>query len=355
MSAVQSDAVSARAGLPRGRLHVRRLVASALVIGVLWIVVDLFGWDVGKWFDHLWEALTGVSPGYLAAGLALQTVQTICIALAWLAILRYAYPAAPIPFKPVLASYATGVALNGFLPAHIGTFVMMFLFLTFIPGSTFPGVLLGWPVQKLFFTVAGAFAYVHLFVSVPGSFHLTHRHVAAHPQLTALLVVTGVLVVVLVVPLLWRKLTKLWEQAKVGAKILSNPRVYGGRVVLPELLGWFAKLGVIAVFLAAYGIPVTFHTVMSVVGGNSLANLAAVTPGALGITQAVSTASLSHVADPTTATAYSLGQQLVTTTWNQLFAIGMLVWAFGWTSGMELVRQSYEKAKAETASRRTGK
>ena len=50
---------------------------------------------------------------------------------------------------------------------------------------------------------------------------------------------------------------------------------------------------------------------------------------------------------PTTAAAYSLGQQLVTTTWNQVFAIGMLVWAFGWTSGKELLRQSYAKAKME--------
>jgi hypothetical protein len=37
-----------------------------------------------------------------------------------LPILRYAYPEAEIPFKPVLASYAVGVALNGFLPANIG-------------------------------------------------------------------------------------------------------------------------------------------------------------------------------------------------------------------------------------------
>jgi uncharacterized membrane protein YbhN (UPF0104 family) len=115
---------------------------------------------------------------------------------------------------------------------------------------------------------------------------------------------------------------------------------------------WLAKLGVTGVFLAAYGIPVTFHTIMSVTGGNSLANLASVTPGAVGITQAVSTASLSKVADPTTATAYSLGQQLVTTAWNELFAIGLLVWAFGWTGGRELVRQSYAKAKAETEQRK---
>jgi uncharacterized membrane protein YbhN (UPF0104 family) len=121
--------------------------------------------------------------------------------------------------------------------------------------------------------------------------------------------------------------------------------------VLPELVGWFAKLGVIGVFLAAYGIPATFHTIMSVAGGNSLANLASITPGAVGVTQAVSAVSLSEVADPTTATAYSLGQQLVTTVWNQLFAIGLLVWAFGWTGGRDLVRRSYTQAKAQTAHR----
>jgi hypothetical protein len=121
------------------------------VIGVLWIALNLLGWDVGAWFVRLWEAMTGVSPAYLVLGLALQTAQTTLTAFAWLAIVRYAYPAAEIPFKPVLASYAAGVALNGFLPAHTGTLVMMFLFLTFIKGSTLPGILVGWPVHKLFF------------------------------------------------------------------------------------------------------------------------------------------------------------------------------------------------------------
>jgi uncharacterized membrane protein YbhN (UPF0104 family) len=330
---------------------VKRLVFGAVAIGVLWVAADVFGWDVGAWFGQLWTALTGVSPAYLVLGLALQTVQTTCVALAWLAILRYAFTEAEIPFKPVLASYATGVALNGFLPAHIGTFVMMFLFLTFIAGATFPGVLVGWPVHKLFFTVAGAFAYIHLFAAVPGSFHWKFGRLSAHPGMTLIVVVGGTVVVALVVDRLWHRLVKLWDEAKVGAKILSNPRVYFGRVVFPEFLGYVAKLGVIAVFLAAYSIPVTFHTVMSVAGGNSLANLAAITPGAVGITQAVSAASLNRVADPTTAAAYSLGQQLVTAAWNQIFAIVMLVWAFGWTGGRQLVLDSYAKAKAQAASR----
>jgi uncharacterized membrane protein YbhN (UPF0104 family) len=341
-------------GTPRVRIHVKRLVAGAAAIAALWVAINRLGWNVDAWFRQLWTAMTGVSPAYILAGVALQTVQTTLIALAWLAILRYAYPKAEIPFKPVLASYATGVALNGFLPAHIGTFVMMFLFLSFISGATFAGVLVGWPVHKLFFTVVGVFVYIHLFATVPGSFHLRAGRLTAHPPLLGAAIVGGVVLVAVVVRVLWERLTKFWQKAKVGAKILEHPRVYLGRVALPEAIGWGAKLGVIAVFLAAYGIPVTFHTVMSVAGGNSLANMASVTPGALGITQAMSAASLNHVADPATATAYSLGQQLVTTAWNELFAIGMLVWAFGWTGGRQLVRQSYAQAKAEAATRAGG-
>ena len=47
----------------------------------------------------------------------------------------------------------------------------------------------------------------------------------------------------------------------------------------------------IAVFLAAYGIPVSFHVVMQVVGGNSIANVASVTPGGVGVNQAFNVAS----------------------------------------------------------------
>ena len=354
LSGTMSEAAAVQMRRDRGRVHVKRLLLCAVAIAALAIAADHLGWDVRAWYHQLWEAATGVSPAYIVAGVALQTAQTTFLALGWLAIIRYAYPAAEIPFKPVLASYAISVALNGFLPAHIGTFVMMFLFLSFISGATLPGILVGWPVQKLFFSVTGAFAYINLFMSVPGSFDIELGNISAHPGLTAIIAIGGVLLIVLVVRVLWRWLRRLWDDAKVGAKILSNPRVYLGRVVLPEFLGWCAKLAVIAIFLAAYKIPVSFHTVMSVVGGNSLANLASITPGGVGITQAMSTASLSHVADPTTAAAYSLGQQLVTTAWNQIFAIVMLVWAFGWTGGKELVRQSYVSAKAEAAERAHG-
>ena len=106
-------------------------------------------------------------------------------------------------------------------------------------------------------------------------------------------------------------------------------------------MSWLAGLGVTAVFLAAYAIPVTFHTVMAVTGGNSIANVTSVTPGGAGVQQAFNVASLKGVTDSTTATAYSTAQQLVTTAWDILFGIVTLVWAFGWRRGMSLVEESY--------------
>ena len=105
----------------------------------------------------------------------------------------------------------------------------------------------------------------------------------------------------------------------------------------------------IAIFLAAYGIPVTFHTVMSVVGGNSLANTVSFTPGGVGITQAVNSISLSSVTTTANATAYSLGQQLIITAWNVLFGTVLAIWVFGWTGGKQLVGTSYTGAKEKAA------
>jgi hypothetical protein len=51
-------------------------------------------------------------------------------------------------------------------------------------------------------------------------------------------------------------------------RILSNRRAYVTQVLVLQLLAWVCKAGVVAVLLAAYGIPVGFHTLFSVLGGN---------------------------------------------------------------------------------------
>jgi uncharacterized membrane protein YbhN (UPF0104 family) len=137
-----------------------------------------------------------------------------------------------------------------------------------------------------------------------------------------------------------------------GGAILARPREYALRVALPSLGAWLAKLGVIAVFLAGYGITVSFHAVMTVMGGNSIANMVSVTPGGVGVNQAANVAALNEVTDAATATAYSLGQQLAITAWNIAFAVVLVVWAFGWSGGKLLVEQSYKDAKVKVGEQK---
>ena len=72
---------------------------------------------------------------------------------------------------PVLAAYATGVALNNFLPANIGTFVTLLMYVAIVQGANFPGVLAGYVVQKIFYFIIGTLIYVYLFLAVAGSFN----------------------------------------------------------------------------------------------------------------------------------------------------------------------------------------
>ena len=131
-----------------------------------------------------------------------------------------------------------------------------------------------------------------------------------------------------------RKLDELIEQAKQGGAILARPREYLVRVALPSLGAWMAKLGVIAVFLAGYGIAVTFHTVMSVAGGNSIANTVSVTPGGVGVNQAdqrrrARTTSPTRRPRPRTRSASSSRSRRGTSRSR----VVLVVWAFGWSGG----------------------
>jgi uncharacterized membrane protein YbhN (UPF0104 family) len=336
---------------PHGRAHLRRILIGALVIIVIGAGATLAGWDISAWFKHIWDTITSVSLGYLLGGIVLMTVQTTATAFAWYSILRYGYPESEVRWIQVLACYAAAVALNSVLPANIGTLVMLLMFTTIIIAASFAGVLAGMAVQKIFFTLIGAFCYLYLFLTVGGSFSIQLGFISEHPWASAILVVGIAMLLFLVGRVLHQRVKQWWKQAKVGAQILTYPRAFLGRVVLPEAISWVAMLGVIAVFLAAYHIPVSFHTLMRVVAGNSIANVSSVTPGGAGVVQGFNVLSLKGITSASNATAYSVSQQLVTTAWGILFAILLLVRAFGWSDGKTLLAQSYSQAREKNAER----
>jgi uncharacterized membrane protein YbhN (UPF0104 family) len=334
-----------------GRLHPKRILIGALVIVVMGAAATLAGWDITGWLKHIWDTITSIPPGYVIAAIALITLQTTATAYAWYSILRYAYPDSGVRWIQILACYAAAVALNSVLPANLGTLVMLLMFTTIIPAATFAGVLAGMAVEKIFFTLIGTFCYVYLFLTVGGSFSIQLGFVTEHPWATVIFLVGLAMLLFLVARVLRERVKQWWEQAKVGAQILVHRRAFLGRVVLPEAISWVAMLGVIAVFLSAYHIPVSFHILMRVVAGNSIANVSSVTPGGAGVVQGFNVLSLKGITSTANATAYSVSQQLVTTAWGILFAIAVLVRAFGWSDGKTLVVQSYTQAREKNAER----
>jgi len=332
------------------RRRVVKIVSWIVGLVLLLVVLNLLGVEVRDWLKNLWDSMKDISVVYIVLGCIFQCLQTTLTALGWYGILRYAYPGG-VTYMPVLAAYATGVALNGFLPANIGTFVTLLMFVAIIPSATFGGAIAAYLVQKIFFTVIGTVVYLYLFLSVPGTFDINLGNISAHPLATIVIVVGGGFLLVIVGRIFWRQVKKLWLQAKAGGVILSEPRRYFTQAFLPSLGSWLCKLAVIAIFLAAFAIPVTVQSVLWIVGSGSLANVASFTPGAVGVTQATNALALStccQVANETTI-AYSTAQQLIVTAWNVIFGTLLVVLVFGWTGGRTLVGGAYTDAKVRAA------
>jgi uncharacterized membrane protein YbhN (UPF0104 family) len=345
-----------KSGHAHAHLHPRRILIGALIVIVLGAGATLAGWDITAWFEHLWNTLTGISLTALLGALALITLQTVTTAYAWYAILRYAYPDSQIAWLQVLACYSAAVALNWVVPANLGTLTMMLMFTAIIAAASFAGVLAGFAVQKVFFTVIGTLSYLYLFLTVGGSFDIQFKFISEHPGATVILLAGLAALIYMVFQVLRERVKKWWEEAKVGAQIIVHPRAFMLRVVLPEAISWLAGLGIIAVFLAAYNIPVSFHTIMRVVAGNSIANATAVTPGGAGVIQGFNVLALKGITSSANANAYSVAQQLVVTAWSILLALVLMARAFGWSGGKALVEQSYsearEKSSEQAATRR---
>ena len=335
---------------PSKQRRILKIVSWVVGLVLLLVVLHLLGVDVWGWLTELWHTVSEISFVYIVLGCLFQAAQTMLTALGWYGILRYAYPGG-VTYMPVLASYAAGVALNNFLPANVGTFVTLVMYVAVVRGSTFPGILAGYVVQKIFYMVIGTLIYVYLFAQVEGSFDFQFGDerdaIVDHLVLSLGILAGGLFLIVFLLRIFWHWVNKMWARAKKGAAILGDLGAYVKLVLLPQVGGYAAKVLVIIVFLAAYSIPVTFGSVMSVLGSNQLANILSFTPGGIGVNQAFNTFALGSYTNSTTATAYSIGQQLITTAFYVGFAVVLVCIVFGWSGGSKLVRDSYADAKVK--------
>jgi uncharacterized membrane protein YbhN (UPF0104 family) len=299
---------------------------------------------VSDWLHNLWDAMTAVSVPVLILGIALQTAQTLFVALAWRNILSASYPEGGVNYRQTLSYYAGGVGLNSILPASAGTVAMLGLFRASVAGSTVAGLVGATVVENIFFMVMAVLVYGWLFFSVAGSFDVKFGWFSAHAGLTLVILVAGTALVVIVGRILWKRFRQTWENAKEGGAILGEPRKYLVQVAGVELLSYAARMGVNATFMYAYHIPVSVENVFLIVAASSISSTVAVLPGAVGAQTALASVVLKDVAPQATITAYTVGQSLITTAWNAVFGLTLLAHSIGWKDTRALM---HRKKKGE--------
>jgi TRAP-type C4-dicarboxylate transport system permease small subunit len=87
------------------------------------------------------------------------------------------------------------------------------------------------------------------------------NYFAAHPLLIGVVVVAIFLIVYFVWPRMRRRVVQKWKKAKQGAAIFRDRRRYAREVALPSTVSYACRMGMTAVFMAAFDLPVTLFTV----------------------------------------------------------------------------------------------
>jgi uncharacterized membrane protein YbhN (UPF0104 family) len=251
-----------------------------------------------------------------------------------------------VPFKTAWGASQGGTAINAVAPAQAGTVAMIGMFRASIPGSSVAGLTSATVVESFFFAAVSVLTVVVVAIFLPrtvskgspsdevGDFFV------AHPVLVVVVIVAVLGAGYFFWPRVKRRVVDEWEKAKQGAAIFRDWRRYLREVALPSGLSYCCRMGVTAVFMAAFGLPVTFFTVFLVASSHTLSQLFAITPGGVGQTQALDLVTLRRYASSDSIGAFSITQDSVITIWNVVLGISVMLWAFGYAETKALLSRS---------------
>ena len=302
------------------------------------MVGSVLDW-IGGVFGHIGD----LKVYWLAFALALKTGESAFIGLTYRNILRASYPHSDTSFKTAWGGSAGGTAVNALVPAQAGTAVMIGIFRTVVPGSSVAGLTTVFFVESAFFLVISivmlfALGFLRPHAASKGSHANEIGAFLAHHKLVLPLALVAVAIVLRVLwPRLKPRVLAEWHKAQQGAAVFGDWRRYLGEVALPSFGSYCCRLGVNAVFMAAFGVPVTVFTVVLVVSSHVLSGLFKLTPGGLGQTQALDVVALRSYASASSVTAFSVSEASVAMFWNVVLGVAVMIWAFGFTQMKELL------------------
>jgi hypothetical protein len=139
--------------------------------------------------------------------------------------------------------------------------------------------------------------------------------VIAHPEIAAVIASVAIVAVVMLYRWLKRTAERVLDRLRQGLTILRTPRVYLRTVVSWQALGRLIRLGSLAAFMAAFGLPVTVESVILVMAAQGGGRIIPFAPASTGLRLAMLSYGLVEVTgqqvDIARITAFSFGVSFV--------------------------------------------
>jgi hypothetical protein len=243
----------------------------------------------------MWDGAAHVAPAWLALGVALHLVNQLARGRGWHAVVRTALPAEPVRRRDAIAAWVAGAGAGGLLSARGGDALRVFLLgrrLPDTPWSVLAGTLVAEGAGEALLGAAVLAVAIAL---------------GAGPELGAPGLMTAAALVAAVVAVIalrrasarWPRLQALTHRLGVGCSCLRTPRGYATRVLPWQLASRACRLGALACFLVAFGLPATPAAVLLVTFAQTGGRLIPFAPAAVG----AGVAMLAATFQPVTGTA----------------------------------------------------
>jgi hypothetical protein len=242
-------------------------------------------------------ALAGVAPAWLACGVLLHVTNQVMRGGGWYAVIRAAVGDEPrLRRRDTMAAWVAGAAAGG-VAARAGDAVRVLLLARRLPRAGCPliaGTLAAEGAGEL--AVGAALVAVALALGVGPEL--------AAPSATTLLIAGLVVAAVALAAALLPGLRRIARRAARGCAVLRCPRAYAREVLPWQVASRACRLGALACFLLAFGLPAVPAAVLLVVFAQTGGRLLPFGPASVGAGVAVLAASFG----PVTGTAVPAGQ-----------------------------------------------
>ncbi|HLW95537.1 MAG TPA: lysylphosphatidylglycerol synthase transmembrane domain-containing protein [Solirubrobacteraceae bacterium] len=275
--------------------------------------VSSFFSAVGKFFSDL----AAVHWGALALGVLFFTANLTLRSRAIFNSMRAAYPGVRFQWRRIWGAYFAAVGFNNVVPARGGDVIKVFLAKSAIPDSTYATVTASIYTEAPFDVAVGVIVLIFaltqgVFPKPPdfaklNAFDLSF--LASNFRLTLFLLTLLAIAVIVAFALLSRRVVAFWARLRQGLTILFDRRRYLRQVVALQACAWLSRAAAFWFFLDAFRIGGSVRNVMLVFAVNSVSGMIPLTPGGIGIQQALFVRVFAK--KKALIVAYSVGQQIV--------------------------------------------